>query len=45
MTELERKVRGAPDSEQYMSGAAPDCPVPHEDKPPTVDQLLTLTVG
>jgi hypothetical protein len=28
----ERRVRGAPDSEQYMSGAAPDCLVPHEDK-------------
>jgi hypothetical protein len=27
-----RRVRGAPDSEQYMPGAAPDCPVPHEDK-------------
>jgi hypothetical protein len=25
-------VRGAPDSEQYLSGAAPDCPVRHEDK-------------
>jgi hypothetical protein len=25
-------VRGAPDSEQYLSGAAPDCPVPLEDK-------------
>jgi hypothetical protein len=28
----EPPVRGAPDSEQYMSGAAPDCPVPLEDK-------------
>jgi hypothetical protein len=26
-----RKVRGAPDSEQDMSGVAPDCPVPQED--------------
>jgi hypothetical protein len=25
-------VRGAPNSEQYLSGAAPDCPVPLEDK-------------
>jgi hypothetical protein len=25
-------VRGASDSEQYLSGAAPDCPVPLEDK-------------
>jgi hypothetical protein len=24
--------RGAPDSEQCLSGAAPDCPVPLEDK-------------
>jgi hypothetical protein len=28
----EPPVRGAPDSEQYLSGAAPDCPVPLEDK-------------
>jgi hypothetical protein len=26
------EVRGAPDSEQCMSGAAPDCPMPLEDK-------------
>jgi hypothetical protein len=26
------EVRGAPDSEQDLSGVAPDCPVPHEDK-------------
>jgi hypothetical protein len=38
-------VRGAPDSEQYLSGAAPDCPVPLEDKAPTVDCARTLTVG
>jgi hypothetical protein len=38
-------VRGAPDSEQCLSGAAPDCPVPLEDKAPTVDYARTLTVG
>jgi hypothetical protein len=31
-TEVRTKVRGASDSEQYMFGAAPDCPVPLEDK-------------
>jgi hypothetical protein len=30
--EVKAAVRGAPDSEQYLSGAAPDCPVPLEDK-------------
>jgi hypothetical protein len=30
--ESERSIRGAPDSEQYLSGAAPNCPVPQEDK-------------
>jgi hypothetical protein len=30
--ELERRVRGAPDSEQNLSGGTPDCPVPQEDK-------------
>ena len=28
----ERIVRGAPDTEQCLSSAAPDCPVPLEDK-------------
>jgi hypothetical protein len=27
-----RRVRGALDSEQYLSGGTPDCPVPQEDK-------------
>jgi hypothetical protein len=31
-TESERRVRGAPDSQQDLSGVAPDCSVPHEDK-------------
>jgi hypothetical protein len=30
--ESELQVRGAPDTEQCLSGAAPDCPVPLEDK-------------
>ena len=31
-TEVRAEVRGALDSEQDLSGAAPDCPVPLEDK-------------
>jgi hypothetical protein len=31
-TEVRAVVRGAPDSEQCLAGAAPDCPVPLEDK-------------
>jgi hypothetical protein len=30
--EVRAAVRGAPDSEHFMSGASPDCPVPLEDK-------------
>jgi hypothetical protein len=30
--EVRAAARGAPESEQYLSGAAPDCPVPLEDK-------------
>jgi hypothetical protein len=30
--QVRTEVRGAPDSEQCLSGAAPDCPVPEEDK-------------
>jgi hypothetical protein len=30
--ESERRVRGALNTEQCLSGAAPDCPVPLEDK-------------
>jgi hypothetical protein len=44
-TEVRATVEGAPDSEQCLSGAAPDCPVPHEDKAPTVETVRTLTVG
>jgi hypothetical protein len=44
-----RRVRavpeGAPDSEQYLSGAAPDYPVPQDVRAPTVETVTTLTVG
>jgi hypothetical protein len=36
--EVRAVVRGAPDSEQCLSGAAPDCPVPLEDKASNVRQ-------
>jgi hypothetical protein len=43
-----RRVRaapeGAPDSEQYLFGAAPDCPVPQAVRAPTVETVRTLTV-
>jgi hypothetical protein len=42
--EVRAVARGAPDSEQCLSGAAPDCPVPLEDKAPTVETAQTLTV-
>jgi hypothetical protein len=41
----EQPPEGAPDSEQCLFGAAPDCPVPHEDKAPTVETVRTLTIG
>jgi hypothetical protein len=41
----EQPLEGALDSEQCLSGAAPDCPVPPEDKAPTVETVITLTVG
>jgi hypothetical protein len=44
-----RRVRaapeGAPNSEQYVSGAALDCPVPQDVRAPTVETVRTLTVG
>ena len=44
-----RRVRaapeGAPDSEQCLSGAALDYPVPQEVRVPTVKTVRTLTVG
>jgi hypothetical protein len=36
---------GAPDSEQWLSGAAPDCPVLQDVRAPTVETVRTLTVG
>ena len=36
---------GAPDSEQCLSGAAPDSPVPQDVRAPTVETVRTLTVG
>jgi hypothetical protein len=41
----EQPPEGAPDSEQCLSGVAPDCPVPPEDKAPTIETVRTLTVG
>jgi hypothetical protein len=43
--EWEQPPEGALDSEQCLSSAAPDYPVPHEDKAPTVETVRTLTVG
>jgi hypothetical protein len=34
--EVRAAARGAPDSEQYMSGVEPDCPVQLKDKAPMV---------
>jgi hypothetical protein len=45
VAEVRTEVRGAPDNEQCLSGAAPDCPVPPEVSAPTVDCVRTLTVG
>jgi hypothetical protein len=36
---------GAPDSEQYMSGAAPGYSVHQDVRAPTVETVRTLTVG
>jgi hypothetical protein len=44
MAEVRAEIRGAPDSEQCLSGAAPDCPVPPEVSAPTVDCVRTLMV-
>jgi hypothetical protein len=43
--ESEQPPECAPDSEQCMSGAAPDYSVPHEDIAPMVETVITLTVG
>jgi hypothetical protein len=43
--ESEQLPEGAPNGEHGLSGVAPDCPVPHEDKDPTIETVKTLTVG
>jgi hypothetical protein len=43
--ESEQALEGAPDSEQYLSSAAPDCPVHQDVRAPTVETVRTLTVG
>jgi hypothetical protein len=43
--EVRAAIRGAPDSEEYLSGVALDCLVPLEDKALTVVCARTLTVG
>jgi hypothetical protein len=43
--EVRAGARGAPDSEQCLSGAAPDCPVHQDVRAPTVETVRTLTVG
>jgi hypothetical protein len=44
-----RRVRaapeGAPDNEQCLFGAAPDCPMPQDVRAPMVETVRTLTVG
>jgi hypothetical protein len=42
--EVRAEVKGAPDSEQDLSGVAPDCPVPQEDKTSN-GRLLSNTNG
>jgi hypothetical protein len=43
--EVRAGTRGVPDSEQCLSGAAPDCPVHQDVRAPTVETIKTLTVG
>jgi hypothetical protein len=45
MAEVRAGAEDAPDSEQWQSGAALDCPVPQEVRAPTVETVRTLTVG
>ena len=44
-SEVRAGARGAPDSEQCLSGAAPYCLVHQDVKAPTVETVRTLTVG
>jgi hypothetical protein len=43
--ESEQPPEGSPDSEQCLSGAAPDCPVLQDVRAPMVEIVRTLTVG
>jgi hypothetical protein len=43
--EVRAGARGTPDSAQYLSGAAPDYPVPQDVRAPMVETVRTLTVG
>jgi hypothetical protein len=43
--EVRAGTRGAPDSEQCLSGATPDCPVHQDVRAPTVETVRTLMVG
>jgi hypothetical protein len=43
--EVRAEVRGTLDSEQWLSGAALDCPAPPEVSAPTIDCVRTLMVG
>jgi hypothetical protein len=43
--EVRAGTRGAPDSEQYLSGVTPNCPVHQDVRAPTVETVRTLTVG
>jgi hypothetical protein len=43
--EVRAGARCAPDSEQYLSGEAPDCPVHQDVRALTVETVRTLTVG
>ena len=43
--EVRTAPEGAPDSEQCLSGATPDCLVPQAVRAPTIETIITLTVG
>jgi hypothetical protein len=43
--ESEQPPEGALDSEQCLSGVAPDCLVPQDVRAPTIETVRTLTVG
>jgi hypothetical protein len=45
VVEVRAGTRGAPDSEQCLSDATPDCPVHQDVRAPTVETVRTLTVG